>query len=105
MELKKGVKLAGLRPQIVVALLVAEALWREYKTALVVTSGSDGKHKVGSKHYSGDAVDLRVWNLPGYDATDTSGSVKQIAAELGRRLGDEFDVVYEGDHLHVEYDP
>jgi hypothetical protein len=35
-----------------------------FNQLLVVTSGKDGVHSVGSKHAKGDAVDLRIWPLP-----------------------------------------
>jgi hypothetical protein len=66
---------------------------------LVITSAADGTHMDGSKHYSGEALDLRIWHLPDPAAA---------AEELQRRLGDDYDVVYgpnHSTHIHVEYDP
>lgn len=98
MELKPGVKLANLSPQIVLALTVADQLYRERGISLVVTSVSDSKHGAGSLHYSGQAADLRTRTVP----------VKQRQAlrdAIARMLGAEFDVVLESDHIHIEYDP
>lgn len=64
----------------------------------VITSGMEGKHKVGSKHYKGHAFDFRtkhiVWN-----------QAVAVAKLLREKLGPDFDVILERDHLHVEWDP
>jgi hypothetical protein len=64
----------------------------------VVTSGHDGEHSPGSLHDDGLAVDLRVWGF-------TDAEAKRTTAEIQQRLGGRWDVVYEGTHIHVEYDP
>lgn len=99
---RPGVRLNGghLRTKIAVMVNVA------FETApllaggqLVITSANDGKHMKGSRHYSDDAFDLRIRNiLPG-------GSAKAWVARMQERLGDDYDVVLEEDHIHVEYDP
>jgi hypothetical protein len=62
----------------------------------MVTSVTDGKHMVGSFHYRGLAVDLR---LP------EAHLASKVAQDLSQALGNEFDVVFEKDHIHIEYDP
>lgn len=64
----------------------------------IITSGIDGKHMQNSKHYTGHAFDFRTK----YINLDT---LKSIVAELKARLGPDFDVIDEGTHLHVEWDP
>lgn len=75
-----------------------------------VTSAHDGKHSNNSKHYAArgerggvrpqlaDAFDLRTRQIPG-------DVLSAMATELAGSLGDDFDVVIEPTHLHVEYDP
>jgi hypothetical protein len=53
------------------------------------------KHKVGSKHYIGQALDFRLLGAQ----TDT------FRQALARRLGPAYQVLLEVDHVHVEYDP
>ena len=65
---------------------------------VIITSGTDGKHMVGSKHYSGDALDIRSSNIP-------AGKLSPYVTALRGRLGLDFDVVIESDHIHVEFDP
>jgi hypothetical protein len=64
----------------------------------VVTSAHDGTHSEGSLHDDGLAVDLRVWGFSDAEA-------KRTTAEIQQRLGERWDVIYEGTHIHVEYDP
>jgi hypothetical protein len=99
--LKPGVRVHGLKPEIVLALIPAHAIWREHGGQLVVTSGVDGTHKRASKHYSGQAVDLRIQGMP---------QAAQAIAALKLALGDDYDVILEAagtpnEHCHLEYDP
>jgi RHS repeat-associated protein len=64
----------------------------------VVTYGQNGRHKPGSLHYTGNAIDLRTRDLSRAD-------LSSITSLLQGYLGDNFDVLNEGDHIHIEYDP
>jgi len=64
----------------------------------VITSAHDGTHSEGSLHDDGLAVDLRVWGF-------SEAEAKRTTAEIQDRLGERWDVIYEGTHIHVEYDP
>jgi hypothetical protein len=97
-ELKAGVRLANLTPQIVLALMVADQEYRKSGFNLVVTSISDSKHGIGSLHYSGQAADLRTRTVPVKHR-------QSLRDTIARMLGPEFDVVLESDHIHLEYDP
>ena len=68
---------------------------------IVVTSGNDSKHKVGSKHYSDEALDIRTKNI---------AEPHKFASTIRRRLGPDYDVILEdeegpNEHLHCEFDP
>lgn len=75
-----------------------------YGVRATVTSILDGTHMKGSKHYEGKAFDLRTWE-------DSSGNQmppadkQSLASEIAKNLGRDWDVVVEGDHIHIEYDP
>lgn len=106
LRLKPGVRLANLQPQILLALQVAEGVYAEEGVDCWVTSVNDGSHGYGSLHFSGNAVDLRVHNLPDDE------TARRVATEIKERLaqGVEFDVVAEGlgtvnAHIHIEYQP
>ncbi len=66
------------------------------KSELTVTSVSDGAHMQYSKHYTGDAFDMRGWDI---------ASPPLFALSLRAALGRRYDVVVEAGHVHVEYDP
>ena len=97
MKLKEGASLEGVSWRMWTAAIKAEPLWRKRGAELVITSGSDGKHGQNSLHYKGLALDFRIWNL--------GGAESDVLPELKAALGPEYDVVLEGDHFHVEYDP
>ncbi len=112
-ELKAGVRLDNLSPQIVLALMIADGVWEDQwddlvgdplRVALVVTSINDGKHSRTSLHNIGHACDLRTKTLA------SNAAKRWFAAEVKRRVGVEFDVILEklgtvNEHLHVEYQP
>lgn len=102
MQLKAGVSVRGLRPELVVAIGVAGWVFSAAGHELTVTSACEGKHSKGSKHYSGLAVDLRTRDIPGGPEGIAATS---LAVDLREALGNEFDVVVEKTHIHVEFHP
>lgn len=101
LRFKNDVRIGGLTPQIVLAMTLADQVYVSNGVAECwVTSANDSKHKDGSKHYTGEAVDLRVHNIP------DSPTRLRIKINLIARLASlGFDIVDEGDHFHIEYDP
>lgn len=79
-------------------VLFAVTVWDQITGMAVITAGTDGIHHPGSLHYLGYAVDLRTRDLPPM-------TINASIEELKKRLGADFDVVIEGDHLHVEMQP
>jgi len=98
MKFKYGVKVKGIKPELLIALVVADTCWKRYGDELVVTSLTDSKHGNGSLHPSGYGGDLRTRNFP-------KNMVEAVAQDLRERLTDEYDVVVESDHIHIEFDP
>jgi hypothetical protein len=74
-----------------------------FSTELLITSGNDGVHMRGSKHYEDAALDFRTKTLSKND--------KHLFKDtLAQRLGVGYDLILEdedgpNEHLHVEYDP
>jgi len=96
---KKGVEVSRVKLQVFFIIsLVAEAYFKYGRKSLTVTSISDGKHKEGSKHYVGQAVDFRIWGI---------GPIvlRALVKYLQELLGEDYDVVLEKTHIHIEYDP
>lgn len=98
MRLKPGVSLKGVQPEMVVGLLISETIFAAHGIELVVTSVTDGVHGVNSLHKKGLAADYRSKTLP-------KEWIPKVAEALRDALTNEFDVVVEVDHFHIEYDP
>jgi RNA binding exosome subunit len=64
----------------------------------VVTYTTNGRHSRNSLHYCGDAIDLRTRDMDNEE-------VNNVLEQLRNYLGDDYDVIFEGDHIHLEYDP
>ena len=97
MSLKAGVRTLGVRPEIVLALMIAKDVYAGHgqAAAFVITSIIEGVHARASIHYMGGAVDLR---RPVIKTTE-------IVDDLAAKLGDDYDVVLENDHVHIEWQP
>lgn len=60
-----------------------------------ITSLTEGIHKAGSRHYSGNAIDV----LP--PLHDKERKLAKLIATVGKN----YDIVNEVNHWHIEYDP
>jgi acyl CoA:acetate/3-ketoacid CoA transferase beta subunit len=98
MKIKNGVTMNKLSSQIVLALITASGIYQANGQELVITSITDAVHKKESLHYTGNAVDLRT-------NVFSSATAKKVSQQLAAALGNNFDVVLESDHIHVEFDP
>jgi hypothetical protein len=65
---------------------------------VVVTSGTEGEHMEGSKHYTNNALDFRT-------RISSPMSRQGLVMDIKFDLGPNYDVVDEIDHIHVEFDP
>ena len=80
--LKPGVRITGMRPEILLAAVAAMEAYRAAGHDLMVTACVDGKHMTGSLHYAGAAIDLRL--KPGTPAIDAG----EVSAVVYEHLGD-----------------
>lgn len=104
LALKHGVTIQGIRPELVLAIMIARGVYREMGYDCIITSVTDGVHSLTSLHYTGAAFDLRTHVFRSDDKAATA------AARIRNRLGDDFDVLFESAgspnaHIHVEYQP
>jgi hypothetical protein len=86
-------------PVLLVGLLIVDHQLKEYlMEEAIITCGKNGQHSRGSRHYLGLAVDLRIPTL------DTIR--RRVALDRCRgALPYGYDLIDEGDHWHLEYDP
>lgn len=100
MKLKTGVKINSLQPQIVFASVVIQSIFNDVRMPeFVVTSGCDSQHGPKSKHWTGDAIDIRTREF------STLELRRETFLEIQKALGSDFDCADEADHFHIEYDP
>jgi hypothetical protein len=96
--IKPGVRITGLRPEILLAAVAAERVYEAEGHDLTITAAIDGKHMAGSLHYAGTAIDIRTRDVP-------ADKIPVILAKLKEALAGDFDVLLEGDHIHIEFQP
>jgi len=96
-QFKEGVQLTATEA-INKILCTADFVYGALGVACWVTAGRDGQHMKESKHYTNEALDLRIRDFKLED-------LQSVVQSLQKRLGQDFDVVLEHDHLHIEFDP
>lgn len=95
MLLKAGVDISRLERNTRRSLGTVEALFREIREEMVITSTYEGNHGAGSLHYANQAYDVRL----------SYANQANIFKHIKEGLGNDFDVVWEENHIHIEYDP
>jgi len=98
MRLKDGVSLNGIKPEVVVALIVCNDIFKNYGQDMVVTSVMDGTHGSKSLHRYGYAVDIRTRNF------QYQSDIDLVVKDMKEYLTEDYDIIKESDHIHLEYD-
>lgn len=93
-----SVNIWGLQVEMQPVLKAAETIWTQFGHEVVITSARDGMHSAGSLHYYGYAVDLRTRYFTDMIKTTVATNLREV-------LGNKYDVIIHGSHIHVEYDP
>lgn len=99
MKTKENVTLNNLDKNLKKKLILIEWICKTIegeKYEITITSANDGKHMTNSLHYKNKAVDLRTRDMK---------NAKVVGWEIKQYLGNDFDVILEKDHLHIEYQP
>jgi hypothetical protein len=99
MYLKFGVEDKDTRNEIWFAIGFTEATCQFLGLDFTITSLTEGEHSEHSLHYKGLAFDMRTRDFTVEQLESVFNHVKQKLNPIG------YDVVKEGDHIHVEYDP
>ena len=100
LKIKPGKSIRGIRPEIVLAACIIDSIYANVAHVVcVITSCTGGTHGRGSLHYVGAAIDVRTSSLSPVE------SKAQIRDKIAEALGEEFDVVLEPTHIHVEFQP
>ena len=91
LSIKPGVRFD--KDSLALGRLLATLLTLDFNGEVVITAGSDGQHMIGSRHYTGQAIDIRSFNL-----SDPEG----FRGVFERALGPKFRVLLESDHIHAQ---
>ncbi len=102
MKTKKGVDIRGCRQQMQAPDIVVKRVFDLIGLEPVITSGTDGRHGIGSYHSDGLAKDYRsyFWTFP---KKRMVLAVAEIKRQL-RCISPFYDIVLEKTHIHIEYD-
>lgn len=95
---EEAARIAGIGPEMVLGALVIYDRLKAHGKEFTITSGTEGPHGRASLHFIGNALDIRTHGW-------LSSELKDITADLDASLGIDFDVVLEGSHIHVEFQP
>lgn len=98
MRILDKVRVADLRAPMLIALYVADQSFRDHGYDMIWSCGPEGEHSFGSLHYLNCAVDV---DYPGLSESD----FRSIRNDIKTRLGNNFDVINEGSHIHIELQP
>lgn len=113
LRVKPGASFKKIQPQMVLALIAIDQEYEREGVECWVTSGDDSKHRTGSLHYVGYALDFRTFVLDkmydGLTPEQLNSEKRNLAARIQDRLGPEYRVIFEAttptrtEHIHVEY--
>lgn len=104
MEFKAGINVVGIRPETVLAITLLAEVYKELNLRCCITEVlAQRGHSRASLHYAGAAFDVGIRHING-DLFDP-GVVQRLQHEVQRRLGAQYEVIAEPDHIHVEFQP
>lgn len=88
------------------AMMKLDQAWRgSVGYELIITSAKDGRHSATSRHYLGTAVDVRTWTAY-TSGVQMTGTRRKDAYNLVKTvLGDDWFVLDEKSHFHLDYRP
>ena len=98
LKVKNGVVFKAFPREIIAVILVLSEISFDMEKDIWITSGSEGKHSAKSLHYKDLALDIRTRDF-------NKAEVYRVKNMLEKELGEEYDVVIEKTHIHIEYDP
>jgi hypothetical protein len=95
----------GTHPAILAWLLDAMAALAARGFYCMRTAANDEEHRVGSLHYTGEAVDLRSNHIPGPELAETLAELVEIGRAHRVRVLLEHRRPHPAEHFHAEYRP
>lgn len=99
-----GVDVSKLKRPIRKILPKVDSVFLLHNAWAILTSTNSGNHSAGSLHFADLAVDFDYAG-PHPSIPEHRERLKEISITLAEKLPSCYQVVYEKDHIHVEYDP
>ena len=95
MLIEPGVDISRLGTRIRNKLNILESIFAIMGCEPVITCTYEGRHKAGSLHYADLAINFRIPDC----------SRREIDQKMHDSLGKDYNILWEKDHIHIEYDP
>lgn len=112
MELLPGVRVVGIKPEILVALQITDGVYTRYGLPCRIKSVVDGNHSGGqfntSSHYSGTSFDVAIPSGDEFTrAAAGAATPQELQAAIVAALGSEYFVSLNSafSHFHISYMP
>ena len=96
LKMKEGVSPKNIKNECLLGMHLSSWVFDHHGYDCIITSISEGKHSKNSRHYIGYAFDLRRRHLP-------YGLAETIEDDLQAELGEEYKVILEDTHFHIQY--
>ena len=109
MILNPGVRVVGLKPEILLAMLIIDGVYRDLKLPCFIKSVVDGNHSGGefhtSSHYSGTSFDVVIPAAIEFASAATTPD--ELLAKIKLHLGTEYftSMNASASHIHISYMP
>ena len=84
---------------LMIGLIIINEVLAENGCNCGLYSLNDRKHSRTSLHYADQAIDIRTKDFP------SMLDPHEIVREIKSRLNKHYDVIYEGNHIHIEFQP
>ena len=101
MRYKEGVSRKSLQPTMSLAVNEINKCFEKIDKEFVITSTYDGKHKKGSLHYIGLAIDFRNRHLSDKEQSELMACIRSNPVFKNDKR---FQFLPKKTHIHVEYD-
>ncbi len=109
MTLLPGVRIVGLKPEILLAMVIVDGIYRHYGLPCDIKSVVDGNHSGGpyhtSSHYGGTSFDVAIPSASLF--TSISSTPQELFDIIVAHLGSEYfaSLNSAGSHIHISYMP
>lgn len=108
-EFGPHVIISGASAEIVGTFSIVSSVFADFGLVATITSITDRLHSRGSLHYAGKAYDI-LWMPEFAEKISPERLLKVLFLKINgfpqnTNIPPEFDILFEGDHFHIEHQP